>query len=115
MRAGKLFTVVEDDSVGQALADASAVSGNSGYERLERVFDALVWRLAREPKCGTASVDTSGTEYRYVKARPVSGAKNPTILVRYIVDEQSESIFIDRIKVYPYDASEAASLREFHV
>ncbi len=102
----KLFTVAEDESVGQVLAEAAAT-----YDRIERVFDALVWRLSHDPKCGTLAPDNNGTQYRYLRARPLGRAKNPTILARYTVDEAPsvETVYIDRIMVYPYDAAEAVS------
>jgi hypothetical protein len=108
----KLYTVIEDDRVGEILAAAIA---EYGFELLERVFDALVWRIAREPDCGTKLLHPSGTEYRLVRMRPLAGVKNPTILARYTVDHKVGEATIDWIKVYPYDPKDAVSVAEYEL
>jgi hypothetical protein len=103
---------VEDDSVGQVLAEAAA-----HFDRIERVFDALVWRLSHDPECGDLAPDNAGTQYRYWRALPLERAKNPTILAQYTVDNTPdvETVYINQIKIYPYDAAEAVSPKEFDI
>lgn len=106
----KLFTIIEDDAVGEALADGLAEFHFNG---LEKVFDALTWRLSRDPECGTKVIHASGVEFWLVRTLPAAGAKNPTILARYQINADAEAVYIDWIKVYAYNDAEAIELKAF--
>jgi len=106
----KLYTVIEDDSVGQALSLA-AIEHSSRL--IERIFDAIVWRLARDPLCGTPFMDASGTQHRVLYPLSIKKAKNPSMIVRYTVDEKSDEVTIHRIVVMPYDPNHAHHASEY--
>lgn len=108
----KLYTIIEEDRVGRTLAEAAVALS---YPNLERVFDALVWRLARAPDCGQPFTGQDGVEYRLVRPLPLKGARNPSILARYIFDPKEETVTIDWITVYPYNDAEAVSVEEYEL
>jgi hypothetical protein len=107
MSSGRFFTIIEQPEVSNELDRARLEN-----PRVSEVFDALTWRMAREPDCGTL-VNDQGDDYRLVINCPIRGAKNPQILLRYVVDEAREEIVIDFAKVLPYDDALAYSPEAF--
>jgi hypothetical protein len=97
------YGLVEGASVSITLAEALAIDA-----RVDDVFTALTWRLARTPKSGDA-VEHHGVIHRLAISRPITEAGNPVVLVRYTVDESMRKIHIHWIKVYPFDKSTAYS------
>jgi hypothetical protein len=105
--AGKLYTIIEEESVTEALFLAVQQD-----RRVEDIFDALLWRIARDPTCGT-EVEDKGTNFRLVKSVPLKKFESPYLLLRYRLGDQDDSIVVDWIKVLPYDVSLARSPPEF--
>ena len=101
------YGIVEDAGVSITLAESIASDA-----RVDDVFNALTWRLAREPEAGTI-VEYAGVQYRLAVLRSIKEAENPTVAVRYSVDHNIGRITIHWAKVYPYDAATAYSPEEF--
>jgi hypothetical protein len=109
MSPRRFFTIIEDSGVTEVVATESKTD-----PRVDDVFEALKWRLAREPNVGTG-VQHNGIDYKLVFFNPVKGAKNPYVLAKYLVDEEKEEILIEWVKVYPYDAKIAHSNPAFDI
>jgi hypothetical protein len=107
MATNQPYGIVEDPSVSIALADAIALDA-----RVEDVYNALTWRLARSPKDGDV-VEHDGATQRLAISRPIKEAGNPVVCVRYTLNEGIGQIVIHWAKVYPYDESTAYSPDEF--
>jgi len=91
------FTIIEESAVTATIAQESKAD-----PRVDDVFEALKWRVSRQPEIGNL-VQHGGTDYRLIFFNPVKGAKNPFVLARYLIDAVKEEILIDWVKVYPYD------------
>lgn len=98
-----LHTIIEETRVTETLQTEIAAN-----PRVDEVFEALKWRLARDPECGTLAEHPSG-EYRLVFLPSVRPAKSPSLLARYQHDAMAQTVTIDWIKVYPYDDATAVS------
>lgn len=105
----RYFTIIEENGVTETL-----LAEVQKDQRVDDVFEALKWRIAREPTVGVL-VQETGIDYRLVYFRPSKGAKNPYVLARYLVDETAETITIDFIKVYPYDEAIAYTNPAFDI
>jgi hypothetical protein len=104
-----LYTIIEEPDVSATLA--KEIQADS---RVDDVFEALTWRLARQPEGpDSVVVEHEGVEYRLVVTRPNKDAQNPIILAKYRVFADSEEVVVDWIKVYPYDESLAYKAKEF--
>lgn len=105
--AKTLYTVVEEPEVTEALFDAIQIDA-----RVEDIFDALVWRLARQPESGNL-VEQDGVEYRVVKSLPLRLGKTPSMLMLYQFNESF--VMVKKIVVLPYDEAQAYSPPEFDI
>ena len=67
----------------------------------ENIFDSAIWRIAREPDCGTpmAGIDESR---RVLKLLPNRLGKTPGLLLRYRRVSQ-DLVSIEWVRYYPYD------------
>ena len=107
MRAHKAYTIIEAPEVTDKIADSVR-----DHPRIEDVFEALKWRVARDPECGTI-VEHEGTTYRLIFFAPVKAAKNSQALAKYTVDDSIGEVVIHDVFMLSYDDAIAYSPRAF--
>lgn len=87
----KLRTVVEEKPVSKLVDDAK-----QKYGRVDEVYNALQWRLAREPQSGV-EIEVSGSKHSIIKSAEHNISGVPVITVLYRYDE--DTVFILAIKI----------------
>ncbi len=91
-----MLTIREELSVTRAIERAI-----EEHPLADDIYGAAVWRIAREPDCGTPLV--GGPEgYRVLNLPPNREAQTPGLLVLYS-REGTQEITVDWIQFYPYD------------
>ena len=100
-----ILTVVEEGPVSETVDEAA-----SKYKFADDVFQAAIWRIAREPGCGDI-LEGLNPERRILYLPPVTKAQSPGLIVRYYYDE--ERVMIDWVKFYPYKESDAVMPRAY--
>ncbi len=105
--AYKAYTIIEAPEVTDKIA--ASVLDNP---RIEDAFEALKWRVARDPKCGTI-VEHEGTTYYLVFFAPVKAAKNSSVLAKYTIDDSIGEVAIRDVFVLAYDDAIAYSPKAF--
>ena len=103
----KAYTIIEAPEVSDRIADSIRE-----HPRIEDVFEALKWRVARDPECGDL-VEHEGTSYRLVVFAPVEAAKNSQAMAKYTVDDNLGEIVIHEVFILPYDESVSYSPKAF--
>ena len=99
------LTVVEEDSVSAAIAEAVAK-----FPAADDVFQAAAWVIARAPDKG-ALLKSSESEYRLLKLLPNSIVKSPGVLVRHRVEKNQ--VVVDWIKFLPFNERDAVSPKAY--
>lgn len=107
MPAYKAYTIVEEARVSDTIA-AAVIE----HPRVEEVFEALKWLVARSPDKGTV-VEHEGTSYRLIIFAPIRVAKNSQILAKYTVDDIIGEIIIHDVYVLPYADADAYAPEAF--
>lgn len=102
-----LRTVAQEDSVGEEVVNATRK-----YPRAEDVFDAAIWRISRDPRCGSV-VGHGSPERRLVYFPPIKTVRSPGLLVRYYLEDNEGRVVIDWIKFFDYSEKDAVSPREY--
>jgi hypothetical protein len=80
------------------------------YPHAHDMIEAAKWRIARQPDCGI-EIGNEEPFHRILKLPPLKNSQNPTLIVRFYVNEH-EAI-IDWAKFYPYEESQAISPAAF--
>ncbi|MEO1080154.1 MAG: hypothetical protein AAFY29_11420 [Pseudomonadota bacterium] len=62
-------------------ATAAVEHACDAYEHAQAMFDAAIWRIAREPHAGTL-IEEHHPYRRVMKFLPVKQSKNPVLIVR---------------------------------
>lgn len=99
------LSVEETEEVSAAVKHAC-----DAYKHAQAMFDAAVWRIAREPHAGTL-IEEEEPYRRVMKFLPNKQSKNPILIVRYYYDK--DSAVIDWVKYYPYDKDQAINPPSF--
>jgi len=107
VRVHKAYTIVETAEVSDCIAESV-----KDHPRIEEVFEALKWRVARDPDCGTM-VEHEGTSFRLVLFAPIEAAKNSQVLAKYTVDDDIGEVVIHKVFVMAYDQAIAYSPKAF--
>ena len=102
MPTPKLYTIGEQAQVSEATTSAIAAD-----PKADDVYEALIWRLARDPECGTPFVSAASTESRLVFVPSLRHKMNPALLAKYRFLPEEEKIWIDWVQFYPYDEAQA--------
>ena len=97
-----MLTVREEDAVSDAVEQAMTWNAFA-----RDMMEAAIWRISREPTCGTP-LPPLGTELRRLLHMPPNAiVKSPAMLVRYYVVEHTA--VIDWIKFIPFNPSQAVN------
>ena len=106
MSRPQMLTVGEEHSVSEAAEQAMVWNPFA-----QDMMFAAVWRIAREPTCGTPLKLSTNPPRRLLHMMSNTVAKSPALLVRYYVLEHKA--IVDWVKFLPYDADQAVSPEAF--
>lgn len=98
--APRARTVIEEDAVSKAVEEAI-----ERYPQAGDMFNALVWRIARDPRSGAELEDTGKW---IIKLPTVKGIGNPVLVATYTFDE--DEVVVDWVKYYDPDENGSVSL-----
>ena len=99
-----MLTIREEDSVREAVEQAMA------WNRFaDDMMAAAIWRIAREPTCGTplSVPSTEPPRRRLLHIPPNATVQSPGMLVRYYVLEHTA--VVDWIRFLPFNAAQAVN------
>ena len=96
----KARSIVEEHYVAEAVDEAVSL-----YRFAEDVYDAGIWRIARQPKSGVQLKGLS-PETWLIYIRPNRLAKSPGMAMRYTYDD--DNVYVNWVKFYEYTEEEAA-------
>jgi len=101
VNSSKALTVIEESEVSEILEESIQIYPHAGD-----MFQAALWRIAREPDCG-ALIEDKPPFRRLIKLVSVKQSKNPVLLIRYHFDDK-EAV-VDWVKFLPYDDKQAVN------